>query len=347
MKLIKIAVLFFILLFSFSCQNEEIIINEEPSTENLTGESPLVNLLARVARNPTSHDNILDNSSCFSIQLPVTVIVNGTQVQVASNADYQIVQNAIEAFTNDDDIVNFIFPITIKFQNFNTQIVTNSNQLDNIIDNCDDDDDFDEISCVNINFPIYINTYNNGNQSLNTVAIQSKSALFNFLRNIIANPNITITIQYPISMINANGVTVVVNSNEELLELIEGALEDCGNGNSNSGANQLQTVIVDGTWYISYYFRNNSIQTEDFNGYNFTFNVNNTILATGNGNSIEGTWEIESNGNEKKIEFEFEEDILERLSEKWKVVEYTNTEVRLRLVGGGNGGNNYMYINKN
>lgn len=345
MKTIKIASLLFILLFALSCQNEEMIINEEPSNENLTGESPLVSLLARVARNPTSHDNVLDNSSCFSVQLPATVFVNGIQIVVNTEADYQTVQDAINAFTNDDDLVNFVYPITIEFQNSDTQIIANANELDDVIDDCEEDDDFDEISCIRVNFPININIYNNENQSVNTVAIQNKRAFYGFLMSIIRNTTITITIQYPISIVKANGVTVAVNSNEELLLLIEDALENCVTG--NTGNLTLQSVIVDGPWRVTYYFRNNIIQTAYFTGYNFTFNPNNTAVASGVGSPINGTWDILSNGNEKKIEFEFQGNTLDRLSERWKVVEYTNTVVKLRLVGGGNGGNNYLYFTKN
>ncbi|NJM79256.1 MAG: hypothetical protein HC854_05845 [Flavobacterium sp.] len=308
MKTTKIIFLLVIILFSFSCQNEEIIIDDEPASENLTGDSPLVNLLSRVARNPTSHDNVLDNSSCFSVQLPVTVFVNGIQIVVNTTADYQTVKDAIDAFSNDDDLVTFVYPITIEFQNSNTQVIANSNQLDDVIEDCDEDDDFNEISCISINFPVYINTYNNGNQTVNTVAIQNKRALFNFLRNIIRNPNITITIQYPISIVNSSGVTVVVNSNEELLLLIEDALANCVTGNTgNTGNLTLQSVIVNGTWRITYYFRNNVIQTTDFTGYNFTFNPNNTVVASGVGTPINGTWIINSMVMKRELSLIFKE----------------------------------------
>ena len=120
-------------LFLSSCQTEESEIIQDDNNENLTRNSSLVNLMMRVSQNPTSQDNVLDSSSCFSVVLPVTVIVNGQQILVDSPSEYQTVQNAIDAFSNDDDIVNFIYPITVQFQNFSTQVVQDADDLDNIL----------------------------------------------------------------------------------------------------------------------------------------------------------------------------------------------------------------------
>jgi hypothetical protein len=78
-----------VLFFSFgSCQKEEETIVQDTSESFVFG-SPMADLLLRVSQNPTAIDNILDNTSCFSVQLPVTVIVNGQQILVSNQADYQ------------------------------------------------------------------------------------------------------------------------------------------------------------------------------------------------------------------------------------------------------------------
>lgn len=346
MKTIQVLGISLLLLFSISCQKEENVIIQN-TNENLAKDAPLLNLLSRVVQNPTSLDNVLDNSSCFRVQLPVAVIVNGQQITVNTSSDYQIVQNAMDAFANDDDIVNFIFPITLHFQNFQSLIVNNSNHLNAVLNNCDEDDDFHELDCITINYPVVINTFDTNSQTANTIPFTNNIDLYNFIENL--NYTITLSIIYPLSLTNSNNQTININSNNELQDAIETVIEDCGgnSGGGNPGNATLQSVIINGTWHVSYFFTNNIVQTNDFNGYTFTFNTNNSIGVIGNGNTINGTWEITSNGNEKKIEFEFDGNILERLSEKWKVVEYTNTVIRLRLVGGGNGGNNYAYFTKN
>lgn len=122
MKFFKSIFLFSVFFLILSCQNEESEI-EIDTTSTLTSKAPLFQLVARVVQNPTSFDNVLDNSSCFTVQLPVTVVVNAQQITVNDTVDYQLVQDVIDASSTDDDIVNFIFPITIQFQNFETQVV--------------------------------------------------------------------------------------------------------------------------------------------------------------------------------------------------------------------------------
>ena len=77
------------------------------------------------------------------------------------------------------------------------------------------------------------------------------------------------------------------------------------------------------------------------------FFANGDMNVLGNGNDLDGDWEINSNASERKLEIELDGDLLIQLEEKWKVIEYSETFVKLRLVGQGNGGNNYMYLSKN
>jgi hypothetical protein len=142
-----ILILGFCLALLVSCQKEEETIIQD-TTQSFLKSDPLAQLLSRASQNSTASDNILDNTSCFSVQLPVTVIVNSQQIIVTNQSDYQIVQDAIDEFSTDDDIVNFIFPITIKFKNHQTLIVQNSNQLDDVLDDCDEDDEFDESELI-------------------------------------------------------------------------------------------------------------------------------------------------------------------------------------------------------
>ena len=75
MKLIKYLLLSFAAILFIACQKDEVLIIQD-NAQNLSVNSPLVNLISRVSQNPTSKDNILDNSSCFNIHLPVIVNVD-------------------------------------------------------------------------------------------------------------------------------------------------------------------------------------------------------------------------------------------------------------------------------
>ena len=179
MKAIRYIIFGFIFFSLGSCQKEEETVIQD-NTESFVVNEPIAGLLSRTSQNPTSVDNVLDNSSCFSVQLPVTVIVNGQEIVVADEADYQVVQAAIDEFANDDDIVNFVYPITITYQNFQTQVLQDADDLEDVMDDCGEDDGFDEIDCITLVYPITINIYDSNNQVANTVTLTNNSDLFNF-----------------------------------------------------------------------------------------------------------------------------------------------------------------------
>lgn len=341
-------IIFGFIFFSFgSCQKEEeTIIQDE--TESFVLDSPIAGLLSRTSQNPTSMDNILDNSSCFSVQLPVTVIVNGQQILVSDDADYQTVQDAIDEFSNDDDLVNFVYPITIQYQNFQTDILQDADDLEDVLDDCGDDDGFDEIDCITLVYPFTINVYDSNNQLANSVTITSNSNLFNFLAN-LAN-NVYAAINYPISAINFNGQTIAINSNSQLENFIEESIDDCDDDNSGGGGTGNQTftdVLISGSWYISYFTEDDDNETAYFNGYNFTFNTNGTTTAVKNGVTTNGTWSTYVDSGENKLDLSFDGAILDEIEEDWRIIEFSATQIRLKHISGGNGGTDYLTFTKN
>lgn len=344
MKKYRTILISFILISIIGCQKEEETIIQD-DTQTFTSSSALSGLLLRASQFPTAFDNVLDSSSCFSVQLPVTVIVNSQQIVVSNQSDYQLVQNAIDQFSNDDDIINFVYPITIIYQNFQTQLLQNSNDLDDVLDECYEDDGFDEIDCININYPIVINIYDSNNQIANTITITSNSMLFNFLSN--TNSSTLLAIVFPISVTNSNGQNVIINNNSELENFIEDSISDC-NDDSNGGSNNttLTEIFTSGTWYISYFF-DDVDETNYFNGYNFTFNSNGTSLAIKNSNTINGTWNIYNDSGTEKIVLSFDGSLLDEIEDDWRIIEYTPTLIKLKHVSGGNGGTDYLTFTKN
>lgn len=323
----------------FSCQKEENEIIQNDNVSSISKVSPLTSLIMRVTQNPTSNDNVMDNSSCFHVQLPVTVIVNGQQITVSSETDYQLVQDAIDAFSTDDDIVNFIYPITIQFQNFTTLTLNNSDDLDDVLDDCDEDDGFDEIDCVTLVYPITINTYDSNNQLAETIVISSNVQLYNFLANLDFNE--FISIQFPISFINSNGVEITITGNNELEDAIEDAIGDCNNSGSGGGNNNLdlEDLLVSGTWYVSYYFHNQD-ETALYSSYTFTFSSNNNLLASGP-QTVNGVWSHYIENGDEILELDFAGGTLSDLDDEWEVIEYSTTQIRTKS------SNDYLYLTKN
>lgn len=325
-----------------SCQNEsETIIQNTSGNNNIVAGSPLADLLSRVSQRPTALDNILDNSSCFGVQLPVIVIVNGQQITVNAENDYQIVKEVINAFSNDDDIVNFIFPITIQHQNFTPLIISTSNQLDDVSDNCGEDDGFDEIDCINIVYPIAINLYNTNNQIAEVVTVTNNSQLYNFIESIDSNE--LIAINYPVTIINSNGQSIAISSNSQLENSIDDAIDDCEGDLSEDLT--FSEVLTNGNWKVSYFFDNQE-ETSDYASYSFAFDVYGTIGIVNGTNNSNGTWVAYHNNEEDKIELTFSIPALQELADDWRIVEYSNNRIRLKHRSGGNGSIDYLYFDK-
>jgi len=338
--------LLLILALSFTltqCQKaEEELIIETPPTQAIVAGSPLSGLIVRTTQNPTAGDNVLDNSSCFSIVLPVTVIVNGTTITVATQAEYQIVQDAIDAFSTDDDIVNFNYPITIQFQNFGTQLISNPSQLDNALDECGEDDGLDEIDCISINYPIVINVFNTTTQTTNTITIQTNSQLFNFINGL--TPAVIAAIAYPISVTNSNGQNVVINSNSELESFIENSIDDCDDSGTPNPT--FTSILTTGNWFVSYFNEDGNTETSDYIGFDFKFFANNTIQVTKNSTASIGTWSNYNDSGVNKIDLSFAHPDLNNFEEDWVILEYNTTVIRLKHVSGGNGGTDYLHFTK-
>jgi len=337
-----------------SCQNEESETITDDSA-NLKNTTALTGLLSRVAQDSTSIDNVIDSTSCFRVNLPVTVIVNNQQLTVSDATDYAVVQNAIAEFDDDDDQLTFIFPITITFSNYTTAVISNNDQLDDIIENCGEDSD-DEIECININYPISVSYYNASSQTPSIITINSDSDLYNFFEDF--DDDDYATINYPISITDASGNQVTINNNGELAAAIQTAISSCENddsddidddddddSNNTPITTNFTTVLQSGAWKVSYFFDDGN-ETSNYVGYNFTFNPNGSISVALANTPFSGNWDAYVDDNEDTLELDFSASQLEELSDDWEIIEFSETQIRLKDVSGGNGETDFLTFTK-
>lgn len=334
---------FAILAFSMaSCQGEEDVqvVNTQ---ENLTKTSTLTSLMARVVQNPTFHDNCIDDSSCFSVVLPVTVTINGQQVTVSDDSDYDTIKGIKNQSNADDDIIHFAFPITLKYPNFQEAVINNQNELDAAKASCDPGS-FHEIGCIDFNYPFVINYYNKVTQTPGTLTVDSNVRLYNFLTALKADDIYTIV--YPLSLTKSNGSTSIYNTNLQLQAGIENVIHDCDTPDDTDP--ELTEIIVSGSWYVSSFIDEGEDETYQFNGYSFTFNANGTAVATKTAvPNTNGSWSIYPDGGYTKLEISFDGNTVREIEEDWRVIEYTETMIKLRHQSGGGGGeNHYLTLTK-
>ncbi len=343
MKKLRFILVLLLSLVFFSCQEEEQIITHN-SKESITKTSPLATLISRVVQNPTTIDNCIDNTSCISIQLPVAIYLDSQSLVINSKSDYATVKNIKDAYSNDSDVVYFTFPITIVYKNFMQKVIYNQTELENAIASCIIGEEFPEIECIDINYPIAINSYNSYSQISNTYTIITDTQLYNFIDTL--KENTINSFVYPLSLTNATGQNIVINNNSDLKIAIENAIGTCDDDIVGPG-NELSDIIINGTWFVSYFLDESIDQTAYYNGYNFSFNANGTVVATKNTSTINGTWSIITDDNVKKLIMNFDGEVLKELEEDWKVLEFNASKIRLENISGGDGDVHYLNFSKN
>lgn len=208
----------------YSCRKEEVITT--PGAADLKADPALVDLMQKVALHDGSYDNIIDRANCFSVKLPVTVIVDGTTVTVNTTADYDQIKSILEESDHDDDKVEIVFPVTIVLSDYTEVSISNKDQLDTYRDTCNGEYEADDdIECVDINFPITISTYNSVTNSTKIITIDSDEALYHFVEAIDTYESASL--DFPVVVSLYDGTEYTVNSIEELKDTIETYKDSC------------------------------------------------------------------------------------------------------------------------
>ena len=128
---------------------------------------------------------------------------------------------------------------------------------------------------------------------------------------------------------------------------------------------QIKDVAKSGTWRITSFIDSGNDETNNFSGYDFTFNNDGTLTATNGSNTYNGTWSVtedddssdddssdddNSEGSSNDIDFNIffaAPSNFEELSEDWDIVSSNNSKIDLRHVSGGNGGTDKLTFTKN
>ncbi|MFI0426343.1 MAG: hypothetical protein ACH34V_05250 [Flavobacterium sp.] len=128
--------------------------------------------------------------------------------------------------------------------------------------------------------------------------------------------------------------------------------------NSSSSADPTPVIntVTSGTWRITFYEDSGVNETYHFTGYNFTFGSANVLTATNGTNTYTGSWSVTnddsnddspSNDLDFNILFSSPANFADELSDDWDILSRTDTKIELVDVSGGNGGTDYLTLEKN
>jgi len=112
--------------------------------------------------------------------------------------------------------------------------------------------------------------------------------------------------------------------------------------------NNVSSTVSSGTWRITYYYDSDHEDTSSFKGYNLTFNSSGSVVAVKNTSEVSGTWATGTDDSQVKLIFAFPAGTeFTELSDDWHVLERSDTRIGLRDISGGNGGTDYLTLEKN
>ncbi len=124
--------------------------------------------------------------------------------------------------------------------------------------------------------------------------------------------------------------------------------DDDDNSSSSSQTSvvkkQIETNVQDGEWRITKFVDSGVNETNNFTGYDFTFNSSGVLNANNGTNDYNGTWSVTfDRGDDSPDDLDFNINFnltndFQDLNDDWDIISNSATEIRLIDISGGNGG---------
>jgi hypothetical protein len=347
MNLKLLAMISMIALFNFSgCQQEVTEIIDTPPAQVITPGSNVADLIERTSLRDGSNDNIIDNSSCTSLVLPITVMVNGLEIVLDSEEDFVTVEHIIDEFDDDEDVIEIYYPITVVQADHSEILINNEDDFEVLLDLCTEDGSDDDIECIDFVYPFTVSVFDSENQLSEVLTIKDDKDLYDFFDDF--DEDEIASFNFPVTVILPDGQEYSVNNNDELENFLEDAIDACDEDDDNDHNDDdvddtdLRSVLLDGEWIITYFFDDED-ETFMFNGYVFDFLEDGTAEAIKDGQSQAGNWN--TNGDDGTLELVLDfgmSDPFDELEDDWDVIEFDGTFIKLQDVSGGDGSVEYL-----
>ncbi|WP_146191783.1 hypothetical protein [Algibacter marinivivus] len=338
MKTLLLIPFFALLLFS-SCQDEVTEITPTEESEALTAESELTGLMFSTSIMDGSADNIIDNASCTSVKLPITVKVNGVEIIIDSREDFKVIEAIFNQFEDDDDKLEIIFPITIILSDHEEIVLNNREELEALIEDCrGENEEDDDIECIDFQYPISFSVFNTDFQIIDVITIENDRELYKFLKR-VKNAEVIASLNFPITLEYADGTTVEVNNNEELARTIKEAKDVCDEDDDNDYGDddftkeRLDEYLMSCPWLVYEFKRDNQDNTEQYIEYVLNFKEDNVVVMHARGGDLlTGTWSTRVTDRGALIKLEF--DNLVDFTLEWFVYDLEPGKIKLYQSGG-------------
>lgn len=308
-----------------SCQEEKVETLEPSPEEVVTTNSALREFVLRMTLNDGSIDNLIDDSSCISVELPVTVVVGDKEIVIDSVAGLGILEMILEE--SEDDDLEIVFPITVVLPDYSEVLVIDNDALEELQDICDEGDD-DDIECLDFRYTLDLFVFDAKKEMADIVTINSDKEMFLFFNNM--GDDDLVGFEFPLSLVQFDGSAVEVHDNIELEESIESLIDACDEGDNQ---NQIEAFLVGGEWVITF-FEDTTDVSITFNDFVLIFNSDETIIAEGElGENIEGKWKVNFRDDKQsfalELDFDTDDPPFIWLDAEWDITDYLETHLEM------------------
>lgn len=330
---------FFALLLFTSCQDEVIDITPPAESEALVANSMLTSFISSTSAKDGSSDNIIDKASCLTVELPVTVIVNGLEIIIDSKEDYKVIEAIFNKFENDIDNLEIVFPITIVLADHSEIVLNNRAELENLIKECKGENEpDDDIECIDFQYPLSFSVYDTSFQVIDIITVENDRELHHFVKR-VKEGDVFASLNFPVTMVYADDSTTVVNNNVELQNTINDAKDTCDEDDDNDYGDddftkeRLDAYLKICPWVVHEFKRNDQDNTAEYKEYALNFKENNIVVMRARGGHIlTGTWSTRVTPNGALIKLEF--DTLVDFTLEWIVYDIEYGKIKLYKAGG-------------
>ncbi|QBA64823.1 hypothetical protein [Muriicola soli] len=330
--------LLFIAALTFtSCQEEFEELPQPDEQQTIMASSSTALLIERTTSNDGSYDNIVDSASCFALNFPYTVEVNGIQITIDSKEDLHVIEEIFDAIDDDVDVLDIIFPITITFSDYSEEVINNMDELRALAEQCIEGGDDDDIECIDFVYPITLFTFDINEQQTGSVTVNSDRELRLFFKEL--DDDDLISIDFPITLELYDGTQMTVRSNAELAAAIENAKEACDEDDDDDyndddfTLERFNELITECPWLVNEVERDAVSQTDQYFEYLMNFTEDGAVTVRDRvGNVLNGTWSSRITDHGILLNLEF--DVLVDFTLEWFVYEIEPGKIKLFAEGG-------------
>ena len=315
-----------------ACQDEfeEINTGEEPTA--ITANSSTADLIQRTSSNDGSCDNIVDGTSCFEINFPYTVEVNGMVLTIESEDDLDQIEEIFDSVEDDENLLDIIFPITVTAGDFSEITINGLEDLRELAAECKEGGDDDDIECIDFVYPITLFTFNVNLEQTSSVVVESDRDLRLFFKD-LGDDNL-ISFDFPISLKLYDETILTVENNEELATAIENAKDMCDEDDDDDyndddfNEDEFKNELVECVWFVTEIKRNAVNQTLQYENYILNFKEDGTVVTGFTGAAtVEGTWSTTVGDDGAKLTMEF--DTTTDFNLEWNVYDLGDDKIKL------------------